>query len=89
MCGREDSNLHPSRDQDLNLARLPVSPRPQRADCSRLGRSLRNAGGSGTGGLEALLAGHGSLLAWPLRFSRRRPRRSEVPTVPWTSTSAC
>lgn len=28
-CGREDSNLHPSRDQDLNLARLPVSPRPR------------------------------------------------------------
>ncbi len=28
VCGREDSNLHPSRDQDLNLARLPVSPRP-------------------------------------------------------------
>jgi hypothetical protein len=29
LCGREDSNLHPSRDQDLNLARLPVSPRPR------------------------------------------------------------
>ena len=31
-CGREDSNLHPSRDQDLNLARMPISPRPQRQD---------------------------------------------------------
>jgi hypothetical protein len=28
-CGREDSNLHPFRDQDLNLARMPVSPRPR------------------------------------------------------------
>jgi hypothetical protein len=28
VCGREDSNLHPFQDQDLNLARLPVSPRP-------------------------------------------------------------
>ncbi len=28
-CGREDSNLHPFRDQDLNLARLPLSPRPR------------------------------------------------------------
>ncbi len=27
-CGREDLNLHPFRDQDLNLARLPVPPRP-------------------------------------------------------------
>ena len=29
-CGREDLNLHPRRDQDLNLARMPISPRPQR-----------------------------------------------------------
>ena len=29
-CGREDSNLHPRRDRDLNPARLPVPPRPQR-----------------------------------------------------------
>jgi hypothetical protein len=28
-CGREDLNLHPFRDQDLNLARLPVPPRPR------------------------------------------------------------
>ncbi len=28
-CGREDLNLHPRRDQDLNLARLPISPHPQ------------------------------------------------------------
>ena len=27
-CGREDSNLHPRRDRDLNPARLPVPPRP-------------------------------------------------------------
>jgi len=28
-CGREDSNLHPRRDRDLNPARLPISPRPR------------------------------------------------------------
>ena len=28
-CGREDSNLHPRRDRDLNPARLPVPPRPR------------------------------------------------------------
>ncbi len=28
-CGREDLNLHPRKDQDLNLARLPISPRPR------------------------------------------------------------
>lgn len=28
-CGREDSNLHPRKDQDLNLARMPISPRPR------------------------------------------------------------
>src|SRR5207244_3354003 len=28
-CGREDSNLHPCRDRDLNPARLPVPPRPR------------------------------------------------------------
>jgi hypothetical protein len=34
-CGREESNLHPSRDRDLNPARLPVPPRPRgRLTCS-------------------------------------------------------
>ena len=28
-CGREESNLHPRRDRDLNPARLPVPPRPR------------------------------------------------------------
>ena len=36
-CGREDSNLHPRKDQDLNLARMPISPRP--LDCHPTGRS--------------------------------------------------
>ena len=31
QCGREDSNLHPRRDRDLNPARLPIPPRPQQA----------------------------------------------------------
>jgi site-specific DNA recombinase len=42
-CGREDSNLHPSQDQDLNLARLPVSPRPRVT--RRLSLAGRNSGG--------------------------------------------
>ena len=25
-CGQEDSNLHPFRDYDLNVARLPIPP---------------------------------------------------------------
>ena len=29
MCGREDSNLHPRGDRDLNPARLPIPPRPR------------------------------------------------------------
>jgi hypothetical protein len=33
-CGREDSNLHPSRDQDLNLARLPNFATPA-TSCDR------------------------------------------------------
>src|SRR5919197_224092 len=29
-CGREDSNLHgPMAHQDLNLARMPIPPRPR------------------------------------------------------------
>ncbi len=27
-CGRRDSNSHTSRRQNLNLVRLPISPRP-------------------------------------------------------------
>ena len=30
-CGREDSNLHDLRRQDLNLVRLPIPPRPRTA----------------------------------------------------------
>ncbi len=29
LCGRQDLNLHVFRHQDLNLARLPLSPRPR------------------------------------------------------------
>ena len=36
-CGREDSNLHPRKDQDLNLARMPISPRP--LDCHPTGQN--------------------------------------------------
>ena len=32
-CGREDSNLHPRRDRDLNPARLPF--RHARRGCNR------------------------------------------------------
>ena len=28
-CGRRDSNSHTSRRQNLNLVRLPISPRPR------------------------------------------------------------
>src|SRR5664280_1590296 len=40
-CGREDSNLHPRRDRDLNPARLPIPPHPRRATLS-----TARAGGS-------------------------------------------
>src|SRR5665213_1821450 len=29
QCGREDLNLHPRRDRDLNPARLPIPPHPR------------------------------------------------------------
>ena len=29
ICGRQELNLHPFRDQILSLARLPISPRPR------------------------------------------------------------
>ena len=35
MCGREESNLHPRRDRDLNPARLPVPPHPRAESLSR------------------------------------------------------
>ena len=39
-CGREDSNLHPRKDQDLNLARMPISPRPRSAILEEIGNAL-------------------------------------------------
>src|ERR1700760_738417 len=47
-CGREDLNLHPRRDQDLNLARLPNFATP--ACCvlfSLSGRHVRTRSRSG------------------------------------------
>ena len=41
MCGREDSNLHVFRHQDLNLARLPIPPRPRDAEDTRPGAAWR------------------------------------------------
>ena len=43
LCGRQDLNLHVFRHQDLNLARLPISPHP-RASLLRAYRSARNPG---------------------------------------------
>ena len=37
-CGRRDSNSHASRRQNLNLVRLPISPRPR---CYREGAIIR------------------------------------------------
>ena len=37
LCGRQDLNLHVFRHQDLNLARLPISPHPRASLLERIG----------------------------------------------------
>ena len=54
-CGREDSNLHPRRDRDLNPARLPIPPRP-RALHPTEGRAWAWVGTEVTGRPKALAA---------------------------------
>src|SRR5450756_2165538 len=41
QCGREDSNLHPRRDRDLNPARLPIPPHPRTTKPTERSEPLR------------------------------------------------
>ncbi len=43
-CGRRDSNPHTLRYQNLNLARLPVPPRPHEPSQARLYNALGRKG---------------------------------------------
>src|SRR5262249_16705319 len=45
-CGRRDSNPHDFRHGNLNPARLPIPPRPQRAASLHVGRDCLDRGAS-------------------------------------------
>ncbi len=73
-CGREDSNLHPRRDRDLNPARLPVSPRPRQPIMSV--RSPDEAGLSHARGKNRAVPRALRLIGYwqnPVSYHRRRP----------------
>src|SRR5687767_10224248 len=57
-CGRRDSNPHIFRYQDLNLARLPVPPRPpgrrSRGDIAGVARGARAVAARGICGRDSM-----------------------------------
>ena len=42
-CPEEDSNLHASRRQNLNLVRLPIPPSGHKSNLQRLERAVKGA----------------------------------------------
>ncbi len=71
-CGREDSNLHPRGDRDLNPARLPIPPRP------RLLQPIDRTGPERSGPARPTVTG----IRLPPGYSREvPPAHSSTPSV--------